>query len=145
MCPIKSPRPQFQEAIAIIRKQGKNVGAIIAKSLMGSAGQIIYPSGFLKEAFRRTRWSEGVCIADEVQFGFGRTGTHFWGFETQDVVPDIVTMGKPIGNGHPLAAVATTPEIAAPFKTGMEYFNTFGGNPVSCAVGLAVLDVLREE
>jgi 4-aminobutyrate aminotransferase-like enzyme/Ser/Thr protein kinase RdoA (MazF antagonist) len=134
-----------QEAIAIIRKQGKNVGTFIAESLMGSAGQIIYPPGFLKEAFRLTRRSGGVCIADEVQVGFGRVGTHFWGFETQDVVPDIVTMGKPIGNGHPLAAVATTPEIAASFKTGMEYFNTFGGNPVSCAVGLAVLDVLREE
>ena len=77
--------------------------------------------------------------------GFGRVGTHFWGFETQGVIPDIVTMGKPIGNGHPLAAVATTPEIAASFKTGMEYFNTFGGNPVSCAVGLAVLDVIQEE
>jgi ethanolamine-phosphate phospho-lyase len=112
---------------------------------MGSAGQIIYPPGFLRDAFRLTRQSGGVCIADEVQVGFGRVGTHFWGFETQDVVPDIVTMGKPIGNGHPLAAVATTPEIAASFKTGMEYFNTFGGNPVSCAVGLAVLDVLREE
>jgi ethanolamine-phosphate phospho-lyase len=72
-------------------------------------------------------------------------GTHFWGFETQGVVPDIVTMGKPIGNGHPLAAVVTTPEIAASFRTGMEYFNTYGGNPVSCAVGLAVLDVIRDE
>jgi 4-aminobutyrate aminotransferase-like enzyme len=86
-----------------------------------------------------------VCIADEVQVGFGRVGTHFWGFETQGVVPDIVTMGKPIGNGHPLAAVVTTPEIAASFNNGMEYFNTFGGNPVSCAIGLAVLDVITEE
>ena len=86
-----------------------------------------------------------MCIADEVQVGFGRVGTHFWGFETQGVVPDIVTMGKPIGNGHPLAAVVTTPEIAASFNNGMEYFNTFGGNPVSCAIGLAVLDVITEE
>jgi 4-aminobutyrate aminotransferase-like enzyme len=86
-----------------------------------------------------------VCIADEVQVGFGRAGSHFWGFETQGVVPDIVTMGKPIGNGHPLAAVVTTPEIAASFNNGMEYFNTFGGNPVSCAIGLAVLDVIEEE
>jgi len=77
--------------------------------------------------------------------GFGRVGTHFWGFETQGVVPDIVTMGKPMGNGHPLAAVVTTPEIAASFNNGMEYFNTFGGNPVSCAIGLAVLDVIAEE
>ncbi|HUU36825.1 MAG TPA: aminotransferase class III-fold pyridoxal phosphate-dependent enzyme [Candidatus Desulfaltia sp.] len=134
-----------QEAIARIQEQGNNVAAFIAESLMGSAGQIVYPPGFLEEAFSRTRRSGGVCIADEVQVGFGRVGTHFWGFETQGVVPDIVTMGKPIGNGHPLAAVATTPEIAASFKTGMEYFNTFGGNPVSCAVGLAVLDILQEE
>jgi ethanolamine-phosphate phospho-lyase len=112
---------------------------------MGSAGQIVYPPGFLRIAFDHVRRAGGVCIADEVQVGFGRVGTHFWGFETQEARPDIVTMGKPIGNGHPLAAVATTPEIAASFKTGMEYFNTFGGNPVSCAVGLAVLDVLREE
>src|SRR6185503_10830008 len=80
-----------------------------------------------------------------VQVGFGRVGTHFWGFETQGVVPDIVTMGKPIGNGHPLAAVVTTPEIASAFENGMEYFNTFGGNPVSCAIGLAVLDVIERE
>ena len=140
----KYARP-VREAIAAVRQQGKNVAAFVAESLMGCAGQIVYPPGFLEEAFRLTRQSGGVCIADEVQIGFGRVGTHFWGFETQNVVPDIVTMGKPIGNGHPLAAVATTPEIAASFDTGMEYFNTFGGNPVSCAVGLAVLDVLREE
>ncbi len=86
-----------------------------------------------------------MCIADEVQVGFGRVGSHFWGFETQGVVPDIVTMGKPIGNGHPLGAVVTTPQIARSFANGMEYFNTFGGNPVSAAVGLAVLDVIRDE
>jgi hypothetical protein len=84
-------------------------------------------------------------VADEVQVGFGRVGTDFWAFETQGVVPDIVTMGKPIGNGHPLGAVVTTPEIAASFANGMEYFNTFGGNPVSCHAGLAVLDVLETE
>jgi 4-aminobutyrate aminotransferase-like enzyme len=103
------------------------------------------PENYLKEAYRHVRNVGGVCIADEVQVGFGRAGSHFWGFETQGVVPDIVTMGKPIGNGHPLAAVVTTPEIAASFNNGMEYFNTFGGNPVSCAIGLAVLDVIEEE
>jgi 4-aminobutyrate aminotransferase-like enzyme len=108
-------------------------------------GQIVLPENYLKEAYHCVREAGGVCIADEVQVGFGRVGTHFWGFETQGVVPDIVTFGKPIGNGHPLAAVVTTPEIAASFNTGMEYFNTFGGNPVSCAVGLAVLDVIRDE
>jgi 4-aminobutyrate aminotransferase-like enzyme len=90
------------------------------------------------------RAAGGLCIADEVQVGFGRTGS-MWAFEQQGVVPDIVTLGKPIGNGHPMAAVITTPAIAASFANGMEYFNTFGGNPVSCAVGLAVLDVLQDE
>jgi 4-aminobutyrate aminotransferase-like enzyme len=80
-----------------------------------------------------------------VQVGFGRLGTHFWGFETQAVVPDIVVLGKPIGNAFPLAAVVTTPEIAASFNNGMEFFSTFGGNPVACAAGLAVLDVLEEK
>jgi 4-aminobutyrate aminotransferase-like enzyme len=91
------------------------------------------------------RSAGGVCIADEVQVGFGRLGTHFWGFETQDVVPDIVVLGKPIGNAFPLAAVVTTRGIAQAFDNGMEFFSTFGGNPVSCAVGLAVLDVVQEE
>ncbi len=99
----------------------------------------------LEEAYRHVRAAGGVCIADEVQVGFGRLGTHFWGFETQNVVPDIVVLGKPIGNAFPLAAVVTTREIAESFNNGMEFFSTFGGNPVSCAVGLAVLDVVREE
>jgi 4-aminobutyrate aminotransferase-like enzyme len=91
------------------------------------------------------RAAGGVCIVDEVQVGFGRAGSHFWAYETQQVVPDIVTLGKPMGNGHPLAAVITTPAIADAFANGMEYFNTFGGNPVSCAIGLAVLDVIENE
>jgi 4-aminobutyrate aminotransferase-like enzyme len=122
-----------------------SVSAFICESLLGCAGQIVLPENYLKEAYRHARNAGGVCIADEVQVGFGRVGTHFWGFETQGVVPDIVTLGKPIGNGHPLAAVVTTPEIAASFNNGMEYFNTFAGNPVSCAIGLAVLDVIEEE
>ncbi len=132
-------------AIGKMRKQGREVAAFICEPLMGCAGQIVYPEGYLEAAFAHVREAGGVCIADEVQVGFGRVGTHFWGFETQGVVPDIVTMGKPMGNGHPLGGVVTTPEIAAGFNTGMEYFSTFGGNPVSCAVGLAVLDVIREE
>jgi 4-aminobutyrate aminotransferase-like enzyme len=91
------------------------------------------------------RAAGAVCIADEVQVGFGRLGTHFWGFETQGVVPDIAVFGKPIGNAFPLAAVMTTQEIADSFANGMEFFSTFGGNPVACAAGLAVLDVLRDE
>jgi 4-aminobutyrate aminotransferase-like enzyme/Ser/Thr protein kinase RdoA (MazF antagonist) len=134
-----------EEAILEIQKNQGNVTGFISESLLGCGGQIVLPENYLKEAYLHVRNAGGVCIADEVQVGFGRVGTHFWGFETQDVVPDIVTMGKPIGNGHPLAAVVTTPEIAASFNNGMEYFNTFGGNPVSCAIGLAVLDVIAEE
>jgi len=128
-----------------IRRSGKKVGAFMAESLIGCGGQVIPASGFLAAAHDTVRSAGGVCIADEVQVGFGRVGSHYWAFETQDVVPDIVTLGKPIGNGHPMAAVITTPEIAASFDTGMEYFNTFGGNPVSCAVGLAVLTVIEQE
>jgi 4-aminobutyrate aminotransferase-like enzyme/Ser/Thr protein kinase RdoA (MazF antagonist) len=121
------------------------VAAFFCESAVSCGGQIILPPNFLREAFAAVRTAGGVCVADEVQTGFGRAGSHFWMFETQDVVPDIVTLGKPIGNGHPLGAVITTPEIAASFANGMEYFNTFGGNPVSCAAGLAVLDVIRDE
>jgi 4-aminobutyrate aminotransferase-like enzyme len=119
--------------------------ALVMESLLSCAGQMVLPEGYLKEAYRYVRSAGGICIADEVQVGFGRVGTHCWGFETQGVVPDIVTMGKSIGNGHPLGAVVTTPAIAASFNNGMEYFNTFGGNPVSCAVGMAVVDVIEEE
>ena len=119
--------------------------AFIAETLPSVAGQIVLPRGYLAEAYRRVRAAGGVCIADEVQVGFGRLGTHFWGFETQGVVPDIVVLGKPIGNGFPLAAVVTTEAIAASFDNGMEFFSTFGGNPVACAAGLAVLDVMDEE
>ncbi len=124
---------------------GAGVAAFFCESLLGCAGQIVLPDGYLTASYAAARAAGAVCVADEVQVGFGRVGTHTWGFETQRVVPDIVTMGKPIGNGFPLAAVVTTPEIAASFDTGMEYFNTYGGNPVSCAAGLAVLDVMRDE
>ncbi len=119
--------------------------SFLCESALGCAGQVILRPGFLREAYASVRAAGGVCIADEVQTGFGRAGSHFWMFETQGVIPDIVTLGKPIGNGHPMGAVITTPGIAASFANGMEYFNTFGGNPVSCAAGLAVLDVIREE
>ena len=119
--------------------------AFFAESVQGCGGQIVYPEGYLTAAFEAVRDAGGLCVADEVQTGFGRIGEHFWGFELDGVVPDIVTLGKPIGNGHPLAAVVTTPEVAASFVTGMEYFNTFGGNPVSAEIGLAVLDVIRDE
>jgi 4-aminobutyrate aminotransferase-like enzyme/Ser/Thr protein kinase RdoA (MazF antagonist) len=119
--------------------------AFLVESMPSVAGQIVLPPGYLKDAFAAVRKAGGVCIVDEVQVGLGRVGSRFWGFELQDVVPDVVVMGKPLGNGHPLGAVVTRPEIAAAFANGMEYFNTFGGNPVSMAAGLAVLDVLEEE
>ena len=99
----------------------------------------------MKQSYQHVRQHGGLCIADEVQVGFGRAGRHLWSFEFQDVVPDIVTLGKPIGNGHPLGAVITTQKIAEEFANGMEYFNTFGGNQVSCSVGMAVLDIMENE
>ena len=134
-----------QRAISEIQQAGKQTGAFICESLQGVAGQIIMPDGYLKLAYEKVRAAGGVCIADEVQVGFGRVGHSMWAFETQDVVPDIVTLGKPIGNGHPLAAVIMTKKIADAFVNGMEFFNTFGGNPVSCAIGCAVLDVIEQE
>ena len=128
-----------------VQRQPGLTAAFICEALPSCGGQLVLPEGYLSEAYQSVRKAGGVCIADEVQVGFGRVGSHFWGFETQGVVPDIVTLGKPIGNGHPLAAVITTPEIAESFANGMEYFNTFGGNPVSCAIGMAVLDVIEEE
>jgi 4-aminobutyrate aminotransferase-like enzyme/Ser/Thr protein kinase RdoA (MazF antagonist) len=136
---------ELADVVARARAQGGGIAAFMAESMPSAAGQIVFPPGYLAEVYRSVRSAGGVCIADEVQVGFGRLGTHFWGFETQDVVPDIVVLGKPIGNGFPLAAVVTTPEIARSFDNGMEFFSTFGGNPVACAAGHAVLDVLEEE
>ena len=133
------------EILAKLQSTGQGIAAYIAETLPSVAGQIVFPQNYLAEVYKHVRAAGGVCIADEVQVGFGRLGTHFWGFETQGVVPDIVVLGKPIGNAFPLAAVVTTPEIAASFDNGMEFFSTFGGNPVACAAGLAVLDVLRDE
>ena len=120
------------------------VAAFIAESIQGVGGVVVFPDGYLENAYAHVRAAGGVCIADEVQAGFGRTGTHFWGFETQGVIPDIVTMAKGIGNGCPLAAVVTTPEIAATVARRI-HFNTFGGNPVVCAQGKAVLEVIERE
>jgi 4-aminobutyrate aminotransferase-like enzyme/Ser/Thr protein kinase RdoA (MazF antagonist) len=119
--------------------------AFFAEPILGCAGQVVPPAGYLAAAFEAVRAAGGLCVADEVQTGFGRVGSHFWAFELGGVVPDIITLGKPIGNGHPLGAVVTTPEVAASFVGGMEYFNTFGGNPVSAEIGLAVLDVIADE
>ena len=112
--------------------------------MLSCAGQIPLPQGYLESAFELIRDAGGLCIADEVQVGFGRVGKHMWAFEEHRVIPDIVVMGKPIGNGHPMAAVFTTEKIASKFEE-MEFFSTFGGNPVSCAIGLAVLDEIEDK
>lgn len=134
-----------QQIIQQLNAEGKGIAAFICETLLGVGGQIPLPKGYLKAVYAHVRKAGGVCIADEVQVGFGRVGDAFWGFELQDVEPDIVVLGKPIGNGHPLAAVVVTNEIAEAFNNGMEYFNTFGGNPVSMVTGQAVLDVIRQE
>lgn len=121
-----------------------SVAAFIAESIQGVGGFVEFPRGYLKRVYKHIRAAGGVCIADEVQTGFGRTGTHYWGFETQGVIPDIVTMAKGIGNGCPLAAVVTTPRIARSL-VGKVHFNTFGGNPVVTAMGKAVLEVIDKE
>jgi alanine-glyoxylate transaminase / (R)-3-amino-2-methylpropionate-pyruvate transaminase len=120
------------------------VAGFIAESIQGVGGCIVFPDGYLKYVYEHVRAAGGLCIADEVQAGFGRTGTHYWGFETQCVVPDIVTMAKGIGNGCPLGAVVTTPKIAAALAQ-RTHFNTFGGNPVACAQGRAILDIIERE
>jgi 4-aminobutyrate aminotransferase-like enzyme/Ser/Thr protein kinase RdoA (MazF antagonist) len=134
-----------QRIIEDLKKEDKSPAVFICETLLGVGGQIPLPDGYLQEVYQHVRAAGGVCIADEVQVGFGRVGECFWGFELQNVVPDIVVMGKPIGNGHPLAAVVVTKEIADAFNNGLEYFNTFGGNPVSMATGLAVLEVIEQE
>jgi 4-aminobutyrate aminotransferase-like enzyme/Ser/Thr protein kinase RdoA (MazF antagonist) len=137
--------PRYAQFVAEAARDSGGPAAFFCESALSCAGQVMLPPGYLREAYRAVRAAGGVSVADEVQTGFGRAGSHFWMFETGGVTPDIVTLGKPIGNGHPMGAVITTPEIAASFANGMEYFNTFGGNPVSCAVGLAVLDAICEE
>lgn len=137
-----------KELITQVQSEGRKIAAFFAESLPSVGGQIIFPEGYSARVAEYVRSAGGVFVADEVQTGFGRVGTHFWGFQLQGehFCPDIVTMGKPMGNGHPLACVVTTSEIANAFTAnGVEYFNTFGGNPVSCAIGLAVLDVIEKE
>lgn len=134
-----------KEIIQKLKAEGKEIAGFIGESMVSCGGQIVPPKNYFKEVYKHVHEAGGICIADEVQTGFGRMGKTFWAFELYDVQPDIVTMGKPAGNGHPLAIVACTKEVAEKFNTGMEYFNTFGGNPVSCAIGRTVLEVIDEE
>ena len=128
-----------------LKSEGRNIAGFICESILSCGGQIVLPPDFLKYAFKHVRQAGGLCIMDEVQVGLGRVGEQYWAYELQEVIPDIVTIGKPLGNGHPLAAVVCRREVAEAFANGMEYFNTFGGNPVSCAIGNEVLKVVKEE
>lgn len=134
-----------KKIIEDLNKDGIGISAFICETLLGVGGQIPLPDNYLKHVYEYVHAGGGVCIADEVQVGFGRVGEKFWGFELQDVEPDIVVLGKPIGNGHPLAAVVVTKEIADAFNNGMEYFNTFGGNPVSMVAGISVLSIIQND
>jgi len=136
---------EVREQIKNIHSKGRNVGGFIVEPIISCGGQIELPKGFLKKAYQIVREARGICISDEVQTGCGRMGKTFWGFQLHDVVPDIVTIGKPLGNGHPLAAVACTQEVAEKFADGTEYFNTFGGNPVSCAIGTEVIRTIKSK
>jgi len=142
---FREPDSGLREAIKTLNAQDHQPAMLILDSGFTSDGIYTPPSGFLRTLYAETRRAGGLCVSDEVQAGFGRLGRHFWGFEFENVVPDIVTMGKPMGNGHPIAAVVTSPEIAEALAAETGYFNTFGGNPVSCAAGLAVLDVIEVE
>jgi 4-aminobutyrate aminotransferase-like enzyme/Ser/Thr protein kinase RdoA (MazF antagonist) len=134
-----------EDAIKQINKSDQTIAAFISEPVVGCGGQVPLADGYLEAIYPAIRAQGGLCISDEVQTGFGRLGDYFWGFEKHDVTPDIVILGKPIANGHPMGAVVTTQEVANSFSKGVEFFSSFGGNPVSCAIALAVLEVIEEE
>ncbi len=134
-----------KQAQASIADNENEIAAFIAEPIVGCGGQVPLAKGYLTAVYKSIRAQGGVCISDEVQVGFGRLGECFWGFEMHNVIPDMVLLGKPMGNGHPIAAVVTTTEIAERFDNGLEFFSSFGGNPVSCVVGNAVLQVVENE
>ena len=134
-----------QHAVDELKQRGIKPAAFVIDTIISSGGVVQPPRGYLKKAAQIIRNAGGLFIADEIQPGFGRTGKHFWGYEADGLVPDIITMGKPMGNGHPLSAIVSRRDIIDEFSSTGSYFNTFGGNPVSCAAGLAVLDVIEQE
>ncbi|CAB3408279.1 unnamed protein product [Caenorhabditis bovis] len=135
---------QFDEMLLHDFSHSSGPAAFLIESIQGVGGTVQYPKGYLSRAYKSVQKRGGLAIADEVQTGFGRLGSHFWGFESQDAMPDIVTMAKGIGNGFPLGAVVTTKEVADAFNRSL-YFNTYGGNPLASVVGKAVLEVIEEE
>jgi len=120
----------------------RKISAFISEALLSHGGMISPPQGYLQAVYNTIKMNGGVCIADEVQVGIGRVGEHYWAFQNHDVVPDIVTIGKPIGNGHPIGVVVTTPAIS---EACLEFSSTFGGNPVSCAIAITLMDVIQKE
>ena len=136
---------EVEDAFARLREEGHGPGFLICDDVFSSDGIFAVPAGYLRTAYDRARAVGALCIADEVQAGFGRVGEAFWGFAQDGVVPDIVTLGKPMGNGHPMGAIVTTPAIAAEFASRWHFFSTFAGSPVAAAVGSAVLDVIERE
>jgi 4-aminobutyrate aminotransferase-like enzyme/aminoglycoside phosphotransferase (APT) family kinase protein len=134
-----------QDAMQVIHDSGKTVGAFITEPIVGCGGQVPLAEGYLQHLYPAIRAQGGICISDEVQTGFGRVGHYFWGYESQGIIPDLVVLGKPMGNGHPMGAVVCTEAIAESFSKGVEFFSSFGGNPVSCAIGISVLEVIEEE
>lgn len=136
---------ELQEVLTTIVQLSQKPAALFVESILSCGGQVVYPRGYLKSAVDLIHDAGGLYIADEVQTGLGRIGSHFMAYEHYGVQPDIVTIGKPLGNGHPIGAVVCTQAVALSFYTGMEYFNTFGGNPVSCAIASEVLHTIRDE
>ena len=136
---------EVRRAIETLRSRGFDLAAFVIDTIASSSGVVAPPAGYLARVAEIVRDAGGLFIADEVQPGFGRTGRHFWGFETDRFVPDIVTLGKPMGNGHPMAATVARRDLVERFAQRFGYFNTFGGNPVSAAAGMAVLDVIESE
>ena len=134
-----------KDAIKQLNNYKGSVAAFISEPILSCAGQVPLANNYLKNLYPKIKEKGGVCISDEVQTGFGRLGKNFWGYESQEIVPDIVILGKPMGNGHPIGAVITTSEIAKSFSKGVEFFSSFGGNPVSCKIGLSVLNVIKME
>jgi 4-aminobutyrate aminotransferase-like enzyme len=142
---INSGNDYAIEAINSLEPFASEIAAFIAEPIVGCGGQVPLANGYLKAIYRQIRDWGGLCISDEVQTGFGRTGDHFWGFQAHGVIPDIVILGKPIANGHPMGAVVCTQEIADSFSKGVEFFSSFGGNPISCAIASTVLDIIEDE
>ena len=132
-------------AIERLHLKGIGLSAFIMETFPSVGGQIIPPKGYLEQVYRKIRKNGGVCIADEVQTGLGRLGKYYFGFEVQEVKPDIVVLGKPLGNGHPIGAVITTREISQSFDNGIEFFSTFGGSNLSCRIGNEVLNIIDDE